>query len=113
MTIRNDTIKTILTKTTTKMTGRLTQISIEKTMNELAKIEASIKTMHTAFPEGTKLGYAVAIMTAAEYRKQFTLLVTIWTFTKSTNPSTYDSSIKTSTEDKKITEGDVVETTKR
>ena len=42
--------------------GRPTHASIDNTGNELAKIEALIKTSDTAFPEGTKFGYAVTIM---------------------------------------------------
>ena len=36
-------------------------------INELVKILASIKTMHTSFPKGTKFGYIAAIMTSKKY----------------------------------------------
>ena len=77
--------------------GRPTHASIEKTRNELAKIEASIKTTHTAFPKGTKFRYAAAIITARDYRKRVTAVGSAWTFTNPTNPSTYDPRIKTLT----------------
>ena len=72
MTIREETIKEILGKTITKVIFRPTQTSIEKMRNVLAKIGVSIKTTHTMFPEGTKCGYAAAIIIALEYWKQVT-----------------------------------------
>ena len=77
--------------------GRTTPAPIEETRNELAKIESYIKTTHTAFPKGAKFGYVAAIMTSSEYWKQVALMDTTWAFTKTTNPATYNPSIKTLT----------------
>ena len=97
VTIRDDTIKELLEKITTKVMGRTTHASIEKTRNELAKIGASIKTTNTDLTEGTEFGYAVAIMTAREYQNIVTPMDSAWTFTNTTNPETYCLSIKTLT----------------
>ena len=80
--------------TTTKMMGRLTHKSIEKTRNEMAKIISSIRTSHTAFPKITKFRYTAAIMTAREYQKRVTSLDPAWTFTNPTNSAAYDLIIK-------------------
>ena len=64
MTIRDKTINEILVKTTTKVMGRPTQASIEKTGNELSNIGTSTKKTNIEFPEGTKFGYAEEIITA-------------------------------------------------
>ena len=77
--------------------GRPTHMSIEKIRNELSNIGASIKTMHTVFPEGTKCGYAAAIMIALEYWKQVTQLDSTWIFTNPIESSNYDPIIKYST----------------
>ena len=97
MMILDETIKELPEKTTTKFMVRPTHSSIEKTRNELAKIGSSIKTTHTALPEGTKFGYAATIIMAGEYMKRVTTLESACTFTNTTNPATYDPIIKTST----------------
>ena len=63
---------------------------------ELENIGASIKTMHTEFPKGTKFGYTAAIITAGGYWKRVTSYESAWTFTKPTKPETKKQSIKTS-----------------
>ena len=67
--------------------------------NVLAKIGASIKTMHTVLPEGRKCGYAAAIMTALEYRNQGTQLYYTCMFTNPAESDNYDPIIKSSTAD--------------
>ena len=53
MTIRENIIKEVLMKTTTKEMGQPTNALIENTGDELAKIKASIKVLHAAFTEET------------------------------------------------------------
>ena len=78
--------------------GRPTHVSIENMRNELAKIGASIKTLHTLLSKGTKFGYAAEIMTDGEYRKRVTYLDPTWVFMKPTKPSAYDQIIKNQTQ---------------
>ena len=99
-------------KITTKVLGLLTYALIENLRNKLAKIKGSIKTTHTAFLEGTKFGYAAAIMMAGGYWMRFISMDSAWTFMKPTNPAAYNLSIKNMTaEIKKITAGGGVGTT--
>ena len=74
MTIQDNTIKKLLAKTTTKITGRPTHTSIDKVMDKVAKIKTSIKMTHTSFPKGTKFGYMVAIIMSRECWKRVTAL---------------------------------------
>ena len=39
-----------------------------------------IKTRYEPFPEGTRCGFAAAIMLSADYRKRVTTLDVVWTF---------------------------------
>ena len=77
--------------------GLPTHASIEKTRNELDNNGSYIKMTHTAFPGGTKILYAVVIMTAREYWKRVATLDSAWKLMKPTNQKTYNPSIKIST----------------
>ena len=81
MTVQEDTIKWI---------GRPTHSSVDITRKELAKKAAVIKNRYEPSPEGTRYGFAAAIMLSADYRKRVTTLDVAWTFQVPEIPVTYD-----------------------
>ena len=90
MTVREDTIKELTSATITQCIGRPTHASVELTRKELAKKAAAIKTRYEPFPEGTRYGFAAAIMLAADYQKRVTTLDLAWKFQVPAIPVTYD-----------------------
>ena len=62
MTVQEDTIKELTATEITQWIGRPNHMSAELTWKELAKKAAMIKTRYEPFPEGTRYGFAAAIM---------------------------------------------------
>ena len=90
MTVREDTIKYLTATTITLWIGRPTHASVELKREKLAKKSAAIKTRYEPFPEGTRYGFAAAIMLAADSRKRVTTLDVAWAFQVPDIPVTYD-----------------------
>ena len=67
MTVREDIIKKLTATEITKWIGRPNHASVELTQEELAKKAAAIKTHYEPFPEGTRYGFAAAIMLSEDY----------------------------------------------
>ena len=76
--------------TITQWIGRPTHASVELMRKELAKKAAAFKTRYEPFPEGTRCGFAAAIILAADYRKMVSTLDVAWTFQVPEIPVTYD-----------------------
>ena len=76
--------------TITLWIGRPTHASVELKREKLAKKSAAIKTRYEPFPEGTRYGFAAAIMLLVYYQKRVTTLDVVWTFQVTGIPVTYD-----------------------
>ena len=93
MTVRKDTIKELTVTKITQWIGRSTHASNELTRKEPAKKPTTIKTRYKLFPEGTRYGFAAAIMLSEDFRKRDTTLDVAWTFQVPVTPVTYDTII--------------------
>ena len=90
MTVREDTIKELTATEITQWIGRPTHASVELMRKVIAKKAAAIKTWYEPFPEGTRYGFAAAIMLSAYNRKRVTTLDLACTFQVPDIPVTYD-----------------------
>ena len=81
------------------MTGLPTHARIELMRKELAKKDAAVMTCDEPFTEGTRYGFATAIMLSADYRKRVTALDVALTFQVPDIPVTYDPIIDGRTSD--------------
>ena len=70
MTVREDTIKELTATEITQWIGRPTHASVDLMMKVIAKKAAAIKTCYETFPEGTRYGFAAAIMLLVYYQKK-------------------------------------------
>ena len=99
MTVKEDTIKELTAATITQWTGQPTHARVEIARKEIANKAAAIKTRYEPFPEGTKYGFAVAIMLAEYYQERVTMLDVAWKFQVPDIPVTYDPLIDGRTSD--------------
>ena len=94
MIVREDTIKEMTAADIKNWVDRLTQAIVKTAWKELAKRAAAIKTRYDALSEGTRYGYAAAIMLPEEYIACVKGLDVAWTFVLPDLPETYDPAIR-------------------
>ena len=98
--VRESTLKSLQGSTLTRHHGRPAYESVAKTRKEVAQGYAKAKTSHSAFPMGTKLGMAAAVLKTRVYIDMHnTAVATIpeaeeldeaWEFEHPTRPEPYD-----------------------
>ena len=99
MTVQEYTIKELTATEITQWIGRPTHASVELTREKLEKKAAAINTRYEPFQEGTRYGFAAAIILSADYRKRVTTLDFAWKFQVPDTPVTYDPIIDGRTSD--------------
>ena len=99
---RDTAIKTLEGRRLAKMMGRPTMKNVNQTRNEIASEYAKAKTSHPSFPQGSRFGFASAILKKEKFRilhnavegvEEEDELAKEWEFAYPTPPDSYDETI--------------------
>ena len=118
MTVHEDTITELTETDITKWAARPTHSSVKNTRKELTKKSAAIKTRYDPFPQGTRFGYAAAIMLLEDYAKKVNKIIPAtlavgWVFIAPLQPDPYDPAINRNTPESDIPKMEAAWTAKK
>ena len=99
---RDTAIKSLEGRRLARIMGRPTMKIVNQTRNEIASEYAKAKTSHPSFPQGTRFGFASAILKKEKFRSLHNAVAGVaeddeldvtWEFTYPTRPDAYDDTI--------------------
>ena len=99
---RDTAIKTLEGRRLARIMGRPTMKHVNQTRNEIASEYAKAKTSHPSFPQGSRFGFASAILKKEKFRSLHNAvegvaeedeLAEVWEFAYPTRPDMYDETI--------------------
>ena len=99
---RDTAIKSLEGRRLARIMGRPTMKIVNQTRNEIASEYAKAKTSHPSFPQGTRFGFASAILKKEKFRSLHNAvagvavgdeLTAAWVFAYPTRPESYDETI--------------------